>query len=145
MSVYMYFILFMYFYIIIIIIIIIIIYIYTYLCIGAYSSSLLRSIITCNLQSPALFQNIFKFSSFLPKFSNIQYFALFQHFFALFLKKKALITFSSRISPYIYVYIYYRSRSIYMYICIYKFTGKFACIYIYIHLHTCMYTYIIHI
>ena len=133
----------MYFYIIIIIIIII--YIYTYLCIGAYSSSLLRSIITCNLQSPALFQNIFKFSSFLPKFSNIQYFALFQHFFALFLKKKALITFSSRISPYIYVYIYYRSRSIYMYICIYKFTGKFACIYIYIHLHTCMYTYIIHI
>ena len=144
MSVYMYFILFMYFYIIIIIIIIII-YIYTYLCIGAYSSSLLRSIITCNLQSPALFQNIFKFSSFLPKFSNIQYFALFQHFFALFLKKKALITFSSRISPYIYVYIYYRSRSIYMYICIYKFTGKFACIYIYIHLHTCMYTYIIHI
>ena len=135
----------MYFYIIIIIIIIIIIYIYKYLCIGAYSSSLLRSIITCNLQSPALFQNIFKFSSFLPKFSNIQYFALFQHFFALFLKKKALITFSSRISPYIYVYIYYRSRSIYMYICIYKFTGKFACIYIYIHLHTCMYTYIIHI
>ena len=71
MSVYMYFILFMYFYIIIIIIIIII-YIYTYLCIGAYSSSLLRSIITCNLQSPALFQNIFKFSSLLPKFSNIQ-------------------------------------------------------------------------
>ena len=33
------------------------------------------------MQSPALFQNIFKFCTFLPKFSNIlPFFALFKHF-----------------------------------------------------------------
>ena len=38
------------------------------------------------MQSPALFQNIFKFCTFLvAKFSNILlFFALFKHFFALF-------------------------------------------------------------
>ena len=44
--------------------------------IRAYSSGLLRAII--EMQSPALFQNIFKFCTFLPKFSNIfPFFALF--------------------------------------------------------------------
>ena len=52
----------------------------------AFSSSSLHA---TAYDSPALFQNIFKFYTFLPKFSNIlPFFALFKHFFALFLKNR---------------------------------------------------------
>ena len=52
-----------------------------------YCWCLFQQFIACNnpTQSPALFQNIFKFCTFLSKFSKLSsFFALFKHFFALF-------------------------------------------------------------
>ena len=52
--------------------------------IWAFSSSVLHAII-----APALFQNIFKFCTFLPKFSKIlPFFNIFKDFFAYFLENR---------------------------------------------------------
>ena len=63
--------------------------------------SLLKDNFSRAVESPALFQNIFKFCTFLSKFSNIlPCFALFKHFFLFFgLLLKNCMHALSRIGP----------------------------------------------